>query len=66
MRAHQTGNYLDFKGEFERALSTVENNGAKHYRLNLDVTTPDNSRSAGTFKTFEISLLFIGNCNVKL
>ena len=35
MRALQTGNYLDFKEDFERALSTVNTDKRR------DITTPD-------------------------
>ena len=49
MRAHQTGNYLNFKEDFERALSTVNTpDKPRDFRLNVDITTPDDSRSTGT------------------
>lgn len=38
MRALQTGNYLDFKEDFERALSTVNTDKRR------DITTPDSLR----------------------
>ena len=47
MRALQTGNYLDFKEDYERALSTVTPEKRRDFRLNVDVTTPDDSRSTG-------------------
>ena len=43
MRALQTGNYLDFKEDFERALSTVNTDKRR------DITTPDSLRSKGKF-----------------
>ncbi|KAJ7388579.1 hypothetical protein OS493_036807 [Desmophyllum pertusum] len=48
MRAHQTGNYLNFKEDFERALSSVNTDKPRDFRLNVDITTPDGSRSAAT------------------
>lgn len=48
MRAHQTGNYLDFKEDFVKALSTVSTHKPWNFRLDVDVTTPDDSRSAAT------------------
>ena len=47
MRANQTGNYLNFKEDFERALSTVNTDKPRDFRLNVDITTPDDSRSTG-------------------
>ena len=47
MRELQTGNYLDFKEDFERALSSVSTDKRRDLRLNVDITTPDNSRSTG-------------------
>lgn len=49
MRALQTGNYLDFKEDFERALSTVNTDKRRDVRLNVDITTPDGLRSKGKF-----------------
>lgn len=46
MRELQTGNYLDFK-DFERALSSVSTDKRRDLRLNVDIATPDNSRSTG-------------------
>lgn len=43
MRALQTGNYLNFKEDFERALSTVNTDKRR------DITTPDSLRSKGKF-----------------
>jgi len=50
MRASQTGNYLNFKEDFERALSTVSTDRPRDFRLNVDITTPDASRTTGIFK----------------
>ena len=47
MRALQTGNYLEFKEDFERALSTVSPDKRRDFRLNVDITTPDDARSTG-------------------
>ena len=49
MRALQTGNYLDFKDDFERALSTVNTDKRRDVRLNGDITTPEGLRSKGKF-----------------
>lgn len=43
MRALQTGNYLDFKEDFERALSTVNTDKRRA------ITTPDSLRPKGKF-----------------
>ena len=43
MRALQTGNYLDFKEDFERALSTVNTDKRR------DITTPHSLRPKGKF-----------------
>lgn len=48
MRANQTGNYLNFKEDFERALSTVNTEKPRDFRLNVDIATPDDSRSTAT------------------
>nr|XP_058973047.1 uncharacterized protein LOC131799345 isoform X2 [Pocillopora verrucosa] len=48
MRAHQTGNYLNFKEDFERALSTVSSHQMRNFRSDVDIKTPDDSRSAAT------------------
>lgn len=50
MRASQTGNYLNFKEDFERALSNVNTDRPRDFRLNVDITTPDASRTTGIFK----------------
>ena len=47
MRELQTGNYLDFKEDFERALSSVSTDKRRDFQLNVDIATPDNSRSTG-------------------
>ena len=47
MRALQTGNYLDFKEDFERALSSVSTDKGRHFQLNVDITTPDACSSSG-------------------
>ena len=52
MRANQTGNYLNFKEDFERALSTVNTDGPRDFRLNVDITTPDDSRTTGILSYF--------------
>lgn len=52
MRAHQTGNYLNFKEDFERALSTVNTDKPPDFRLNVDIATPDDSKSTGTLIYF--------------
>lgn len=53
MRAHQTGNYLNFKEDFERALSTVSSHQMRNFRSDVDIKTPDDSRSAGTLINFQ-------------
>jgi len=50
MRELQTGNYLDFKEDFERALSTVSKDKRNDVRLNVNITTPDDSRSTGNLE----------------
>ena len=52
MRANQTGNYLNFKEDFEKALSTVNTDKPRDFRLNVDITTPDDSRSTGILSYF--------------
>lgn len=52
MRAQQTSNYLNFKEDFERALSTVNTDKPRDFRLSVDITTPDDSRSTGNLINF--------------
>ena len=52
MRTNQTGNYLNFKEDFERALSTVNTDKRRDFRLNVDIATPDDSRSTGILSYF--------------
>ena len=52
MRAQQTSNYLNFKEDFEKALSTVNTDKPRDFRLSVDITTPDDSRSTGNLIRF--------------
>jgi len=59
MRELQTGNYLDFKEDFERALSTVSKDKRNDVRLNVNITTPDDSRSTATLSEKALLQKFI-------
>ena len=45
--ASQTGDYLGFKEDFEKALSTIRADKGREFRSNMDPNTSDNSQSAG-------------------
>lgn len=48
LRASQTGDYLDFKEDYEKALSTTHADKGREFRSNVDSNSSYNSRSAAT------------------
>lgn len=56
LRASQTGDYLDFKEDYEKALSTIHADKGREFRSNVDSNSSYNSRSAGNYSNITSSM----------